>query len=263
MPRLLLALALLGAPLSPSSPSGPAALAAPTAPTAPAAPAAPSAPGASSAPAASSAPPAPTAPAGPRAPAAAAPAGASAKAVAPAPSSPQAGPEGDRRTVDSTATGYTSDPLSIPPSLTATALRDEIRQGGQRRQDELAALEKERARLEKLAADIAAARSALGEESSKFDERLKKAETAKLGQGSRSRADAAHGDSKSLAKTLKGMKTELAASLLCRLERPLAVEILRSMRPADAGAVLEKMKPEAAAEMFALMAEAPPPGGAR
>jgi flagellar motility protein MotE (MotC chaperone) len=63
-----------------------------------------------------------------------------------------------------------------------------------------------------------------------------------------------------LAKTLKGMKPDQAASLLARLERPLAVEILRRMRPADAGVVLEKMKAETAAELFTAMAATPADG---
>jgi flagellar motility protein MotE (MotC chaperone) len=174
-----------------------------------------------------------------------------------------------------TDSGSTASP-SIPPSLTSSALRDELRQSNQRRREELDALERERVRLEKLATEIAAARAALGEATGRLDERLKKAEAAKLDQasgapGSRPRQAGSSAGARpeasaatlALAKTLKGMRTELAASLVSKLERPLAVEVLRSMRPSDAGGVLEKMKPDVAAELFSLMAAAGSSGGAR
>ena len=49
---------------------------------------------------------------------------------------------------------------------------------------------------------------------------------------------------------------EQAAALLQRLDRVLTVEVLRRMKPPDAGAVLERMKGEAAAELFSAMASA-------
>ena len=66
-----------------------------------------------------------------------------------------------------------------------------------------------------------------------------------------------------MAKTLKSMKPDQAATLLARLDRPLAVSLLRRMRPGDAGAVLEKMKPETAADLFSLMASPEAAGGTR
>jgi flagellar motility protein MotE (MotC chaperone) len=145
-----------------------------------------------------------------------------------------------------------------PPSLTASALRDELRASSQRRQEELAAIARERARLEKLSEDIAAARLALEAETARLDEKVKKAEAAKgtsnpQAQGALSRP-AGKPPSIALAKTLKGMKPEQAAVLVSRLDHRLAVELLQQMRPADAGGVLEKMKPETAAELFSLMA---------
>lgn len=165
----------------------------------------------------------------------------------------------------------------IPPSLTANALRDELRASAQRRQEELAALRRERVRLEKLAADITTARAALEAETAQLDEKVKKAAAARsaalateAGKNAASAKGAApqpRPDSKplgeALAKTLKGMKADQAAALVSRLERRLAVDLLRHMRPADAGTVLEKMKPETAADLFSLMASGEAAGGSR
>jgi len=125
--------------------------------------------------------------------------------------------------------------------------------------------------MEKLSGDIAAARAALLSETALLERRLKEAPPAEK----RAAAPAAPAlppaparrsgpepkpRGETLAKTLKGMKPDQAASLLARLERPLAVEILRRMRPADAGVVLEKMKAETAAELFTAMAATPADG---
>jgi flagellar motility protein MotE (MotC chaperone) len=145
----------------------------------------------------------------------------------------------------------------IPPALTAAALRDELTAAAQRRRDDLAAMARERARLEKLAADITAARAALRDETARL-ERATDAEAARGRDRKRSATpgrpgEIAHADA--LAKTLKGMRSEPAAALLARLERSLAVDILRRMRPADAGALLEKLKPETAAELVSALAD--------
>ena len=147
------------------------------------------------------------------------------------------------------------EPMPTPPALSASALRDELRASSRKRQEELAALDRARAQLEKLTADIATARSALREETARLDERAKKASAEKvaarggpggLGQGDKQVV--------ALAKTLKGMKPDQAAALVARLDRPLAIDLLRRMRPGDAAVVLEKVKPELAAELFSMMA---------
>jgi flagellar motility protein MotE (MotC chaperone) len=146
---------------------------------------------------------------------------------------------------------------STPPALTVTALRDELTAAAKRRQEDLAAIAKERARLEKLAADIAAARAALRDETARLEART----NDEAARGKDSRRPAGSGKpgeiapADALAKTLRGMKSEPAAALLARLERPLAVDILRRMRPADAGALLEKLKPETAAELVSALAD--------
>ncbi len=162
--------------------------------------------------------------------------------------------------------------VGLPPSLAASALRDELRVSSLRRQEELAALGRERARLEKLAAEITAARAALKTETARLDEKVKKEkeekeEAAKRASSAKPPSPQVRADGKPpgevLAKTLKGMKADQAAALVSRLERRLAVDLLRHMRPADAGTVLEKMKPETAAELFSLMASTEAAGGSR
>lgn len=145
-----------------------------------------------------------------------------------------------------------------PPSLTTNALRDELRSSTRRRQDELAAIARERSRLEKLSAEIATARAALEAETARLDEKVKKAELGASAATSQAQPFPSRQGGKppapTLAKTLKGMRAEQAATLISRLDRRLAADLLRQMRPADAGGVLEKMKPETAAELFSLMA---------
>ena len=156
-------------------------------------------------------------------------------------------------------------PTVLPPSLTPNALRDELRAASQRRQDELAAIARERTRLEKLSTDIATARAALESETARLDDKVKKAEAAKPTGPQPPTTDGqprGKPSGETLAKTLKGMKPDQAAALVSRLERRLAVNLLRQMRPADAGGVLEKMRPETAAELFALMASSDA-GGSR
>ena len=160
--------------------------------------------------------------------------------------------------------------VSTPPNLTGAALREELRAAAQRRQAELAAIGRARAGLEKLVADIAAARGALGKETARLDELVKKATADKLIADkavvvAAPRKATPDDDKRALAmaKTLKSMKPDQAATLLARRDRPLAVSMLRRMRPGDAGAVLEKMKPETAAELFSIMASSEASGGTK
>ncbi len=139
--------------------------------------------------------------------------------------------------------------IASGPALTATALREELRAASQRRQEELAALARQRAELEKAAVDLAAARSAFDAEKAEREKTgREKAERETASQEKRvvpaARAvppETPPASPEALARTVKGMKTEQAAALVTRLERPLAVEVLRRMKPADAGAVLEKL----------------------
>lgn len=153
---------------------------------------------------------------------------------------------------------------AIPPALTASALREELRMNVQKRSEELAEIKATKEKLEKLLAEIATARAALAKETAQLEERLKKA-TPLARAGAARPAGPTQGDTndQALAKALKGMRPDQAAVLVARLDRPLAVSLLRRMRPADVGAVLEKMKPETAAELVSMMASRRTPGGAQ
>lgn len=199
------------------------------------------------------------APAAPAAAPASGPAGApsgSGRLAAPSAAAQRAAPaHGGRRTAPS-AGGETKP---TPHSLAPAALADELRDATSRRRQELAAIRAEREALEKLRADIAAARRSLAEETTRLEERLRGQEKgAAAGGGPQRPAGPAPAPGKgpldTLARTLKGMKSEQAAVVVGRLEKPLAVELLRRMRPADAAQLLDRMKPEAAAEMVTSLA---------
>lgn len=150
--------------------------------------------------------------------------------------------------------------VGVAPALTATALRDELRARSQQRQEELAALASRRAELERLAAGVAAAQLALEARRTQGPKDPRPERPSEDHDGS-SKGDTRAGaiappptSPEALAKTVKGMKADQSAALLQRLDRTLAVEVLRRMKPSDAGAVLEKMKGETAAELFSAMA---------
>jgi flagellar motility protein MotE (MotC chaperone) len=186
------------------------------------------------------------------------------------PPPPRAAPSASREPARPSASREPARPKEdeaspVPPALTAAALRDEILATAHHRTEELRSLASERARLEKLAADIAAARTALLGETALLERKLKEGPPAEKPAAAAPPAARRAGPEPKprgeiLAKTLKGMKPSQAASLLARLERPLAVEILRRMRPADAGTVLEKMKAETAADLLTAMAADPADG---
>ncbi len=154
-------------------------------------------------------------------------------------------------------------PTAIPPSLTAAALRQEMDTA---RRPEREMPGGERARLEQLAAEIARAREALREETVRLQALLGRGGGAPPSDGSAlpigdplasASVSAPTGPPREiakdqvdgLAKAMKEMKPEQAAAIIARLERRLAVEVLRRMRAADTGAVLAQLKPELAAEL--------------
>jgi flagellar motility protein MotE (MotC chaperone) len=165
-------------------------------------------------------------------------------------------------------------PRAAPPALGAVALATELREGARRRSEDLAALQRERADLEKLAAEVAAARAALRDETQRLEARLevlRKEAASHDERTARARADGRDaGSSKgapadeqpdparaeALAKTLKGMKADQAAALIGQLQRPLATAVLRRLKPGDAAAVLGRMKTAEAAELFTMLSHA-------
>lgn len=156
-------------------------------------------------------------------------------------------------------------PSPLPPSLAPGALREELRKAsqqipGDRKQleEERRQLEEERSRLEALATDLAKARNALREETAKLEEMLQheppkrqtqqRAVQAPLQQ--QAAPAAPEGDRlDTLAKSIRGMRSEQAAALLTRLPRPLAAGLLLRLRPNEAGPILDKLTPDVAAEL--------------
>ena len=63
-----------------------------------------------------------------------------------------------------------------------------------------------------------------------------------------------------VSKAMKGMKPEQAAAIIARLDRTLGSEVLRRMRPADAGLVMAQLKPEVAADLATIIATRKPLG---
>jgi flagellar motility protein MotE (MotC chaperone) len=149
----------------------------------------------------------------------------------------------------------------VLPTLTTTALKGELRQS-LAAPGEASTPASDRARLEQLALEIAHAREALRQETARLEALIKQAgppggDAGNSSSESNPAADAAAAAAKDMAreqldsvsKALKGMKPEQAAAVLSLLERRLAAQVLRRMRPADAGAVMGYMKPEQAADL--------------
>jgi flagellar motility protein MotE (MotC chaperone) len=150
---------------------------------------------------------------------------------------------------------------SILPTLTAAALKGELHQS-LIKPGETTAAPSDRVRLEQLAAEIAHAREALKQETTRLEALIKQvgpcgsearnapSESDPAAAAAAAAAkDAAREQLDSVSKTLKGMKPEQAAALVSLLEHRLAAEVIRRMRPADAGALMGYLKPEVAAAL--------------
>jgi flagellar motility protein MotE (MotC chaperone) len=164
------------------------------------------------------------------------------------------------------------EPQATPSSLSGTALGDELRRSAQARQterqkleDERKALTAEREKLEKLAAELAAAREELRVETQKLQEasRASAANGSQGGAAAGARAVANIGKQQleDLASAVKSMKPDQAASLISRLDRPLAVALLQKMKPNAVAKVMENLRPDVAADLLSGMAVAPPKPG--
>lgn len=154
-----------------------------------------------------------------------------------------------------------ADPASrLPPSLTPAALREELRRlsdpAEDRRtiQEERRELEAERLRLERLAAEIAEARTALRQETERLNALIREKESPSRATDETDRRDAGASTKEqrieTLARSIRGMKPKQAAALLTRLPRPLAATLLLRMRPAQAGEVLDELSPDVAAALI-------------
>ena len=156
------------------------------------------------------------------------------------------------------------------PSLTENALCEELRRGNKDRAAHAAQMDadkktlaKERTRLEQLAADVEKARHALKEETVRLELLLKRQGVGERAERpprdpSKPLPPLEKGSVEGIAKALHTMKAEQGAQLLAKLDRALASEVLRKMKPADVGAVMEKLRPELAAELVSMMTTATP-----
>lgn len=156
------------------------------------------------------------------------------------------------------------DRATIPPSLTGSALRNEVSQSGGAGEERAAPMT-ERQRLEQLAAEITRAREALKQDTARLESMLKggdgrmpvgdpSAPMGAVAPGPAASKEAMKEQILTVSKAMKGMKPEQAAAIVGRLDRVLAAEILRRMKPTDAGAVMGAIKPEVAAELATLIA---------
>jgi flagellar motility protein MotE (MotC chaperone) len=154
----------------------------------------------------------------------------------------------------------------IPPSLTQRALCDELRKTAKERasfqkqlEDEKKAVAAEKAHLEEIVADITKQRQALKEETARLEALLARASGEAPKTAGAPAAKPIKPDFEGLAKTVRSMKPDQAASLITRVDRDLGAKVLSRMKPQDAGAILEKLKPELAADLLADMASLPAP----
>ena len=148
---------------------------------------------------------------------------------------------------------------SKPPVLSGRALRDEILRYGDTRQDEIN-------ELKKLKAEILEARTVLRAEVEILETRM--AEAARLEEAEEEKAAAVletpiekkkrlaqlAENRLRMSKAFRGMEAKDAARLISRLESGLAAELLRLMRPADAGKILAALPPRKAAALAAKVA---------
>ncbi len=164
------------------------------------------------------------------------------------------------------ADGGLAERPTLPPEITTDGLRDELRRASRERKlqttklsDERAKLTDERGQLEQMARDIEGARQSLRTETQDLRQQIKKRPPASSGTAATGAAGPdgtkpPPGPLDNVAKTLKNMRPDQAAQVLIHVERSLAVGVLGRMRPSDVGAVLDKMKPEQAAQFIAALA---------
>jgi len=134
----------------------------------------------------------------------------------------------------------------VLPTLSTTALKSELHQSLVVPK-EAAGPVSDRARLEQLTFEIAHAREALRQETARLERSSNSPVRLRRGRQSAEREqpapeaaaapakDTAREQLDSVSKALKGMKPEQAAAVLSLLDRRLAAQVLRNMRPADAG----------------------------
>jgi flagellar motility protein MotE (MotC chaperone) len=153
----------------------------------------------------------------------------------------------------------------VPPTMSLSSLQQELNKDSRKPIEKVShpGSGSERERLEQLSAEIEKAREALRQETARLEAMLKAAGNCGGSMGMlmgdplsssatvspASLREAPNEQIDAVSKTLKGMKPEQAAAVIARLDRGLAAEVLRRMRPADAGSVMGLIKPELAADL--------------
>lgn len=159
----------------------------------------------------------------------------------------------------------------LPPQFGASALCDELRRQASLRRAEKSQLEadrkaiaEERDKLEQRAEEIERAREQLKVETLRLEGLLEQAAESGIGAALPKRPNPSSNDNlAALAKTMKSMRPAQAAALVGKMDVRLAAQVLRLMSARDSGAVLAQVKPELAAELANALANMPAPSGTR
>lgn len=155
-------------------------------------------------------------------------------------------PQDPEHEVSSRALRAFGEPEREPP-VAALLLIDELKRINETKIDisaERKAIAEDRRGLLKLQAEIAEARTSLKVESARLQEIIDNTETGpEREKAAESRAQ--------MAKAMQKMPPKKLATLLVKLERSVAIELLRQMKPKEAVALLEQLPPEQAAEFAA------------
>jgi flagellar motility protein MotE (MotC chaperone) len=139
-----------------------------------------------------------------------------------------------------------------PSPMTMSGLRDEARRDGAPGKIDPAAAP--RTKVEQMLAEITGVRQALHEDTARLEAMMMQDANEPPGAG----AAASPGQPGKptvknpldvLAKALRGIKPELAAPIVARLDRRLAANVLLHMPPIDAGKIMGALKPDTAAEL--------------
>lgn len=129
------------------------------------------------------------------------------------------------------------------PPVAALVLVDELKRVSETRVDiaaERRAIDEDRRGLEKLHAELAEARAALKVEAARLEELIESTQQGPAREkAAESRAQ--------VAKAMRGMQPKKLATLITKLDRPVAIDLLRQMKPKEAVMLLEQLPPEVAA----------------
>ncbi len=155
-----------------------------------------------------------------------------------------------------------------PPPLTVGGLRDEIRRDPASLAIDPAS--PPRTKLEQMLVELAKTREALRDDTARLEAMMGDGEGA-APAGTPSGEAPAPGPAKPaaknpldvLAKALRGIKPELAAPIVARLDKRLAATVLLRMPPVDAGKIMGALKPDTAAELATQISMRTTPGGAK